>query len=1004
MHTTDLKHLIIEPNASDALLLEIMLMKIGVPKKNITTIHRVDEAYSFTNRSFDFIFWGLTDQVVENRAVYSGLQKKFDRPVVIVMTLDDDSPLAIELLSLGVSDYLIKSEYDAKSLQKTLLISRERKELQRELERSEARFRGLIEHNFDGVLITDENRIITYVSPSVETITGYTPEELIGYPNTKFISVADQENNSEIVDNLKSGEVSAGMFKERYRTKSGEYRWIETRVTDCRHIPGLSGFVVNFRDIHEEEMANRARMFAEEKANLLIESTSDGVWQWNLKTESMFWSDSIYKMLGYGFNSALQNMSIEEITHSDDRDSFKVEMLENARNGRPFQIEFRVRNAEGSYLWIRADGSGLSGDSGKTELIIGTLRNINQRKKAELALMESRTLLKNLTHNLGGSVARHVVNFEGETEVVFLNHGASEVFGIPAEEIKSNPDLVWRGVMPSDIKRLKDAFHYARKNDTNFELVFRFQTPSGQVKHLHTRGTLHHIEQGVMIDSITMDATPLKKAEEEIAEQEALLKSILDNVDGSIQRYRRNPDGSYEMLYFSEGQAKITGIDMETLAADFSVALEQIDPDHLEILQQKIEESARTLKPWSYIWQMIDTREVEKWISGQGIPFRHEDGSIVWNQVLTDITKMKETEKELRRANERFELAARAAQLGVWEYNVETDELVWDDTMLEIFGTDRERFKRTSGDWLSMLHPDDRSHAHVEVEKAIESPSGIYQTQFRLLNKESGAIKHIRATGRFATGGKDQERIMVGLNWDVTFMEEARQKLAVSNRRYELASQATSDAVWDWDVKTNELLWSPGFKAVFGHEPDTQNKEIDFWEKLVHPKDRKTVVNGLNKFLENSEANRWEATYRMVRSDGSYAEVVDRGFVIRDETGKPLRMVGAIRDFTERVRFFRLLEEQNKKLREIAWSQSHELRGPLSRILGLVDLVDKRGADDIENSEILDYLKQSAKELDEVIHRIVRLSHDIELNDINELHESGKYGDSGYSIPNRSDD
>lgn len=1000
MHANTHSYLIIEPNASDALLLEIMLLKIGVPKKYITTVSDVEEAYTFQSRSFDFVIWGLDDETGDNRAIYSNLQGNFHCPVVIAMVHEDNTKIAIKLLSIGVSDYLIKGEYDAKGLQKSLLISRERKELQRELERREARFRGLIEHNFDGILITDENRIITYVSPSVETITGYTPDELVGHPNTKFISVEDQQNNNEIVVNLKSGAVADGVFKERYRTKSGEYRWIETRVTDCRHTPGLNGFVVNFRDIHEEEMANLARKHAEEKTNVLIESTSDGVWQWDLETEAMFWSDSIYKMLGYGFNGALKNMSIEEITHPEDRNALRSAMLENAQDGRPFQIEFRVRNAEGSYFWMRADGSSLSGDSGKVEVVIGTLRNINQRKKAELALMESRTLLKSLTHNLGGSVARHLVNHSGGSEVVFLNHGAGEVFGIPAEEIQSNPDLVWRGVVPADLQMMRDAFVGALKGNMNFELVFRFQNPSGQVKHLHTRGMLQIVEEGIMVDSITMDATPLKKAEEEIAGHEALLKSILDNVDGAIQRYRRNPDGSYEMLYFSEGQAKITGIDMETLASDFSAATDQIDPEHLAIIQQRIEESSKTLEPWSHIWKMTDARGVVKWVSGQGSPVRQDDGTIIWNQVLTDITKLKEVEKELRRANERFELAARAAQLGVWEYNVETDELVWDDTMLEIFGTDREQFQGTSGDWLGSLHPDDRDSALAEVEKAVETQLGMYQAQFRIINKKTGDVKHIRATGRFAGGGEDRGKILVGLNWDVTFMEEARQKLADSNRRYELASQATSDAVWDWDVNTNELLWSPGFKAVFGHDPNPDNNEIDFWEKLIHPKDREAVVNGLHKFLKNPETSRWEDTYRMIRADGSYAEVVDRGYVIRDETGKPLRMVGALRDFTERVRFFRLLEEQNKKLREIAWSQSHELRGPLSRILGLVDLVEKSGADEIENPEILGYLKQSSKELDEVIHRIVRLSNDI---DLNELNEPDKFGDPAYYNPDSPD-
>ena len=987
MHHINLFHLLIEPDEKDAELLKSLLLQLQVPDKNITVLPNIEEAIEMEDLRADVIFWTPQPQFDASKKSCAELQKKFSDPIIIAVITNDDTEQAIKLLRIGVADYLIKGDTDESDIRKSLIISGERKNLQEELKRREARFRGLIENNFDGILLTDENRIITYVSPSVEAITGYSPSELIGFSNTTFIHIEDQTDNREVVDNLLTGSVPDGIFKERYRTKGGELRWIETRVTDCRHIPGLNGYVVNFRDIHEEELANQARIHAEQKTSVLIDSTSDGVWQWNLDTDETFWSDSIYKMLGYGFNDALKSMNIEAIAHPEDRTKVRTTIMKNARNGRPFQMEFRAKNSAGSFIWLHADGSGLNGESGHTELIIGTLRNINKRKTAELALMESRALLKNLTHNLAGSVSRLMVKSESDIEVVFLSKGTEEIYDLTIDEIRENAGIIWDRVVPQDYELLKQVVRDALKDGTEFDLVYRYQSPNGKTKHLHTRGTVHPVDDEVMIDTITMDATPLTEAQMRIAEHRTMLKNILESVSGSIQRYRRNPDGTYEMLYLSEEFSEDPAEKDSDRRRDYWASQGRMDPEHLEVLKTKMEESANTLKPWSHIWKVVDDNGNEKWLSGQGKPEAQEDGSIIWNQVLTDITKLKEIEKELRRVKERFELAAKVAKLGVWEYHVDTDTLIWDDTMYEIFNIEKSHFENSSQSWINLVVPEDRDQALKDVEIAVNSPLGIYQTRFRIRDPETNELKHIRGTGQFTESDKEKGKVMVGFNWDVSAIEETRQKLIESNDRYELASAASSDAIWDWNLKKNELLWSKGFRMVFGHEIANSRSDSGFWESLIHPQDRKTVLDGLKRFFDNSRRNRWESTYRMLRADGTYAEVVDRGFVVRDENGKAVRMVGAIRDFTERARVYRLVEEQNKKLRKIAWSQSHELRSPLSRILGLVDLIENRGVEDLENSEIIGYLRQSALDLDEVIHRIVSLSHDIHLDESGNLED-----------------
>jgi diguanylate cyclase (GGDEF)-like protein/PAS domain S-box-containing protein len=122
-----------------------------------------------------------------------------------------------------------------------------------------------------------------------------------------------------------------------------------------------------------------------------------------------------------------------------------------------------------------------------------------------------------------------------------------------------------------------------------------------------------------------------------------------------------------------------------------------------------------------------------------------------------------------------------------------------------------------------------------------------------------------------------------------------------SEQRFRMVARATSDAVYDWDVVRGTLWWSESFYAIFGHSPQGIAPCLDAWEALVHPDDRARVMASLSRGFETGVAA-WEEEYRFARADGSWAEVVDRGFIHRDELGQVVRMVGGMLDVTERHR------------------------------------------------------------------------------------------------------
>jgi PAS domain S-box-containing protein len=163
---------------------------------------------------------------------------------------------------------------------------------------------------------------------------------------------------------------------------------------------------------------------------------------------------------------------------------------------------------------------------------------------------------------------------------------------------------------------------------------------------------------------------------------------------------------------------------------------------------------------------------------------------------------------------------------------------------------------------------------------------------------------------------------------DLTEQRRAEQALRQSEERYQLTAHATADAVYEWDIQSGTTRWNHGMRTLFGYPVDDRQAHM-WWREQVHPEDRQRTVAS----VENAIARRnrfWECEYRYRRANGSYAHVVDRGYVLYDEAGQPLRMLGAMIDITERVEMAEAqaraaLEERHRLARELHDSVTQSL-------------------------------------------------------------------------------
>jgi PAS domain S-box-containing protein len=137
-----------------------------------------------------------------------------------------------------------------------------------------------------------------------------------------------------------------------------------------------------------------------------------------------------------------------------------------------------------------------------------------------------------------------------------------------------------------------------------------------------------------------------------------------------------------------------------------------------------------------------------------------------------------------------------------------------------------------------------------------------------------------------------------------------------AEERYRLVTRATNDVIWDWDLATDELLWNEALETTFGYRPGQVEQRIEFWYDHVHPEDRDRVVRGIHAVID-SGGETWSDEYRFARADGSYAAVLDRGFIARGGDGRAVRMIGSMQEITARKAAEEKLRRSEERFRSL---------------------------------------------------------------------------------------
>ena len=427
-----------------------------------------------------------------------------------------------------------------------------------------------------------------------------------------------------------------------------------------------------------------------------------------------------------------------------------------------------------------------------------------------------------------------------------------------------------------------------------------------------------------------------KSAERKIGESRDWLKAIFDaSHDGILV------EDEGRIVFINNSYARMLGYDAPEQLFDLPVAA-ILSSDEIRRLTEFTEarlrgESSPSVYEFKGKRKNNSPLEMEASVSTVVIA-----GKTYIIAVVRDLTGHKRAARLIEESEQRYRLLGEGILHQVWtaKPNGETDYV--NARTLEYLGlTMEEALKRV---WQDAVHPEDLSVCAKRWAHSLRTGEH-YEAEFRMRGADGKYRWHL---GR-ATAGRDSEGKIIkwfGTNTDINDQKMAEESLRKSEERFQLAARATNDVLWDWDIQTDQIWLNESSRTIFGYSPDNIEDKFELWLNGIHPEDIEAVRQSIYQFLDGDEQV-WTGEYRFARADGSFATIVDRRILLRDERRKPLRMLGSMRDISERKEAEKLLLESEERFQQsqkmeaigtLTGGVAHDFNNLLTAILGNTQL------------------------------------------------------------------
>jgi PAS domain S-box-containing protein len=311
--------------------------------------------------------------------------------------------------------------------------------------------------------------------------------------------------------------------------------------------------------------------------------------------------------------------------------------------------------------------------------------------------------------------------------------------------------------------------------------------------------------------------------------------------------------------------------------------------------------------------------------------------------------------------------AQELVHIGTWQWEVSSGDISWSAELYRIYGLRPRKQAVSFEEFVELIHPDDREKVTGIINDAYQTKRPFeFEHRIVLPNKK---IRILEGKGKVVTDAKGNVSRMFGTSQDITERKKSDQALYRSDERFRAVSAATNDIVYDVDLQSNTAWFNDALNSEYKYRKRKAPYARQWGLNHVHPDDRKRIKASLNELLSGTETT-WVAEYKFRKRDGTYTDVRDRAFLLRDSDQKPLRLIGSMLDITQQK------ELERAKDRFISLV-SHQLRTSLTSMRLLAEMLANGQPDSLTAAQ-QDYVQQiecSTERMINLVNEILDLSN-----------------------------